>query len=469
MRYLGSRFKWRLEEPHKVVLAVHPPPNHAWDTTHDQYMYHLPDPYEEDKDDAVLGFIGKTLHVLAMEDINISIKRYKTQGLTRHPPVWPLNLRNAQFPTKLYAIRHSYVEFPWCISVSVEDRGSMSPYLTVDRVTVQEYPDINGTLVHVLGSNIGPFTVHNHRLGADRIDFGFGYKHNVRFTRPNREIFVVSRQMYHEAWETALTGTEKYFYSEYVLKHVLECWVPLVPASTKWLAKTIRTTVVLHSGQPLALILKQTPMLEVLTLYFPNPYTETRNLWYEFRPGHYTSSQDKPPCSPCYRTVVEWILILAFPYVKGINVQLQGSVKTAIKQTWDRIFATERKMHIGQTVYETHDFDYDAALSGILSVPALAMPPICACPKSCHYDAQFERPGGHTIEAEKRIEALVKTFDHNDTFTPQGFVDTCMEVDIQGGCDSDGCEYCPKARNKLYGRKYSYQTRRAYGRLVISL
>jgi hypothetical protein len=46
----------------------------------------------------------------------------------------------------------------------------------------------------------------------------------------------------------------------------------------------------------------------------------------------------------CQKDVVDWILTLALPYLRGIpSITLSGHIKNSTRAKWERIFANERK------------------------------------------------------------------------------------------------------------------------------
>jgi hypothetical protein len=50
--------------------------------------------------------------------------------------------------------------------------------------------------------------------------------------------------------------------------------------------------------------------------------------------------EERMQLTPCSKVVVDWILNLAFPFVKQIpRVRLTGYVKTSVKAKWDAILA----------------------------------------------------------------------------------------------------------------------------------
>ena len=430
---------------------------------HGEYRYSLPEPLEVDRRDAVLHFMKRTIRKLQMENINVGVQRYKIQGLTCHRPIWPLDLANAPFPTKLYAIKPCWEEFPACIIVTVEDRGTILT-LTTDRVKVKLYPTAEGArwmpidkfltawatpryggsihpglsdeaaqrkwwpmtgksfrfldlpkeirlqiLAHALGTEVQPRFVYNTRSGTYDLDLcaprssSFLWNSMPDIVQPNKAVFDVSRQVDDEAWEAIVVGREKHFYSEACLSDVLQRQIPPALAGTNWLSKvTLKLTLTKffeffgwefnpvlqpRSNTPYTVspaeMLQRSPLIEELTLDIQNPYTDGRHPWRSMQ--DYTPRSDDridwvsvetyfttyTSHSPCYRTIVNWLLILAFPYIKGIpKVNLRGAVKTTIKKDWARILSIEYKKSIGEEVFDTHSFDYQASLDSLLVIPA---------------------------------------------------------------------------------------------------
>jgi hypothetical protein len=66
----------------------------------------------------------------------------------------------------------------------------------------------------------------------------------------------------------------------------------------------------------------------------------------------------------CSRTMVDWILTFAFPFIRMISkVTLKGYVKKPVKDKWEDILTKERRK-------EEHDYDQDAAMAKIFATPA---------------------------------------------------------------------------------------------------
>lgn len=446
-----QRFSERTNSSHRFVIAAHPPPQQAWSIRYDQYRYSLPKPFKVDQSDEVLKFIIRTIKNLNTKDINVATQKFWIQGLTCHLPVWPLNYHNAQFPVKLYAIKRCWEEFPVCIAVMVEDRGSMNPVLTSDRVKAKIHPPVDGdewktieqflkswatprflgrihpafkneeaqrkwwrltgkpfrfldlpkeirfqVLIHALGSEIRPKARRDSSMQMDIIDFTAPRRDSAD---PNKAIFQVSTQVRDEAWEAMLNGTEKVFYMEHHLERVLACQVPPAPASSNWLSKvTLKLTTTqfftffgwsfdptlrpLFRERGAAQLLQCSFSIKELTLDFQNPYIDGRNPW---RPRQWmTDTEDRSfpftryqnyhstseRYSPCYRALVEWILILAFPHIKGVpKANLCGSIKKDTNEAWSRILAIEYDKSVGKEVYYKHNFDYETSVAYLQRIP----------------------------------------------------------------------------------------------------
>lgn len=80
----------------------------------------------------------------------------------------------------------------------------------------------------------------------------------------------------------------------------------------------------------------------------------------------------------CQKTMVDWILTAAHPYIKHIpKVNLEGAIKHSTKLNWDMILKEEQdgKLH-----------DLGAALHAIGNMPDDALPPPCYCSTPCAYE-----------------------------------------------------------------------------------
>jgi hypothetical protein len=121
-------------------------------------------------------------------------------------------------------------------------------------------------------------------------------------------------------------------------------------------------------------LLRNIPGLKHLELFFRNPY-ESRNPWYNFhdrfrRTLWFMLDEDYYGTEryPCQKTVVDWVLTFAFPYIKNIpNIHLLGSVKKSTKDKWYNIL--EREYRERKCDFRTHGYDHRLELRAILDTP----------------------------------------------------------------------------------------------------
>jgi hypothetical protein len=216
----------------------------------------------------------------------------------------------------------------------------------------------------------------------------------------NEAIFQVKR-LRGEAMKAAWVGTVKYFSSykasfDWDVKdewrssgfsEVVKCTNP--PPISNWLSKvylkfsigeyfhvlgvfvtndfplTEGPTIQMAEGHCALKILGDLKTLVDLTMCFPNPYYAETSPWTRMR-CWLPSTQEYP----CWKTTVDWILTLAFPFIKNVpNVYLHGCIKEVTKQKWDQILHTEyAERHLPQDQIRSHGFDHEKAQEAVLKL-----------------------------------------------------------------------------------------------------
>lgn len=76
-------------------------------------------------------------------------------------------------------------------------------------------------------------------------------------------------------------------------------------------------------------------------------------------------------CYPCQKTVVDWIMTVAFPFIKDIpNVWLSGAVNTTSKKKWKYILNANYKVPLKKDSFR--GFDFHNEINVILGRPVYA-------------------------------------------------------------------------------------------------
>jgi hypothetical protein len=134
-------------------------------------------------------------------------------------------------------------------------------------------------------------------------------------------------------------------------------------------------------------LLGQISSLKELRLLFPGPYDhDMPNPWKKAKIYMDVSEPDpflreaywEMSTAPCFRTVIDWILTFAFPFIKHVpNVYLRGRIKTSLRAKWEDIFATEFKFRKDNNFV---GFDWEGAMAAITCQPGYATPVCHRCP-----------------------------------------------------------------------------------------
>jgi hypothetical protein len=205
---------------------------------------------------------------------------------------------------------------------------------------------------------------------------------------PNVKLFRLNHQVREEALKAGWEGTIKYFTAPGYLEEVLN---NPHPPPYQWLTDlelqfsvleyfemfgvSIAPTMHIDPSDSKGHLLQGITGLKTVRLRFPNPYkAEVRDNplgafhWYNESKDWFRKDDNYANMEvyPCHRTMVEYILNLAFPFVKHVpNVRMSGCIKTSQKTKWEHIFATE--YHQRKETYRTHGYNSVAALADILS------------------------------------------------------------------------------------------------------
>ncbi|CAK1366245.1 unnamed protein product [Cercospora beticola] len=164
-----------------------------------------------------------------------------------------------------------------------------------------------------------------------------------------------------------------------------------------------------------ATALSQLPQLKYLELWFDAPLDpEESNVWYLQWETEASPDIDKYAQVhrfPCRKTMIDWILTAAFPYIQHIpTVNVTGYVKTVTRTKWLEIFRNKRAR-------ESQLAQVQEKLKELETLNREQVPPPCLCPTSCYYDPDWRASAPGTDENYR--------FDFDD----EGFEDSSLAVD----------------------------------------
>ncbi|PVH99536.1 hypothetical protein DM02DRAFT_711294 [Periconia macrospinosa] len=218
----------------------------------------------------------------------------------------------------------------------------------------------------------------------------------------SRNLLLVSKKVRQETLSAVWVGTTKRFTEPLVLE---KCADTPLPPHPHWLTSIhldmtlfdlfrifeVNVNPTLHfgssGGHVYGSILVNMPSLKSLEISVncPRELEEGRkpdhNPWKIFR----EESQQHPnmEVKPCFKVAVDWMLMGAFPYIKGIpHVELLGAVKTSLKQKWGYILSqayVERDRDEEFRSFRWEEEVEELALEGHVITQA----PPCTCASSC--------------------------------------------------------------------------------------
>jgi hypothetical protein len=215
---------------------------------------------------------------------------------------------------------------------------------------------------------------------------------SARADAPNYAIMCLDKQTRDEVLQAGWAGTWKHFTGLLDLSDVLGTSNP--PSDYDWLNRIhlnfsiaeylrlfgviIDPFVHIQPSRNQGPLLQGISIIKHLELFFQDPYLSGTNPWGVFYYVNLFKSWFKEDekyfrmeQTPCQKTVVDWILTFAFPYIKGIpNIHLVGSIKTSTKKKWYHIL--EREYLELKYDYRTHDYDHALELANILGTPTYA-------------------------------------------------------------------------------------------------
>jgi hypothetical protein len=261
-------------------------------------------------------------------------------------------------------------------------------------------------LQHALGSDIHPrvhymLSTKNYRviLGSPGENTLWTYntlslyyedlkQYEQRSDFPNYAVFRVSKQFYKEAMTAGWVGTPKQFSWTCTLKDVLGC--PNPPPVPNWLSIVylefsmseyfdmfgvqVTPSIRINPARCQGKVLQQMNTLTELTFHFPNPHEshDYENPWgmtVKWNESFQAVIKGMRKY-PCWKTIVDWILVFAFPFIKHVpKVHLRGCIKTAVKHKWAHLLDIEfanRNLSAGEK--RTAGFDYGHAVEAIQSI-----------------------------------------------------------------------------------------------------
>jgi hypothetical protein len=289
-------------------------------------------------------------------------------------------------------------------------------------------------LRHVVGGPRISLGVHTDRNKQQRVNTG---------DAANYEIFRVSRQVRAEALEAGYIGTVKSFEEPETFRDVVRC--PNPPPFPTWLNKIelnfsisgffsffgayLDQTIEVEEARSMGPLLWDISTLKELRIVFRNAYEfpeKDRNPWDEYCSANYNKAwfqpiKDMVRRRVCWRVMAQWIMTLAFPYVKHIPiVRLEGCVKTDVKRAWEMILREEYKLRGDVEAQQTHGYDWDQEMRTIQSCSFMGAP-VCFCPLPCDEMEMWRRGIRDSIRQILSGGGEVLRFDRDDEFTMERY------------------------------------------------
>ncbi|KAF1911213.1 hypothetical protein BDU57DRAFT_543574 [Ampelomyces quisqualis] len=237
-----------------------------------------------------------------------------------------------------------------------------------------------------------------------------GHPHTIAgpsVSQPNLAILQLNKQIHAEALRAGWEGSCKCFFSPRQFQSVIEARHPM--PNYDWLSKVvldftmegwfeffgIKTFEYFHLdlSESHGAMLRGIPMVKSLELLFRSP----DDGWHfgPWSPGWGASG----PYTCCQRVMVDWIMTVAWPYVKHLpKVMVGGAVKRDSETKWNNLLALALKD-------KDAVFDHARNEWAIFNTPPTHLPPPCSCRTPC------------TVEHASRTGLVYRhtdTFDHED-------------------------------------------------------
>ncbi|KAF2659956.1 hypothetical protein K491DRAFT_688810 [Lophiostoma macrostomum CBS 122681] len=197
---------------------------------------------------------------------------------------------------------------------------------------------------------------------------------------PQLSILRVSKQVYAEAMKAGWEGTRKCFFDLHVFEVIADseagpksqfnCLGKIELNFTHKMYfqffgvedDASNHTIHLDSSKSKGSYLTRIPNLTELRIRFRN--FEDGWLGFPWTDSYSTDPRDYLSVTCCQRTMVDWIMTLAFPFIKSLpKVTLEGYVRKPSKDKWEHILQMDKDG-------VAHGFDHGKELSAILSTPA---------------------------------------------------------------------------------------------------
>lgn len=259
---------------------------------------------------------------------------------------------------------------------------------------------------HVLGPQIHPLSTvsrYKHNFNTARITFGFGYNrdmfrdHNVShlfiprcvatteetrppIPEPNLSILRLSKQTHKEALKAGWESTRKFFVDSDQFSAVVDTGIT---PSYNWIAKvqlnftttdyfeffgvSVNPVLLLDPSSSKGQYISRLTTLQDLQIRFRKP----SDGWEGSPWGHMVHKRkiEDSGCTytACQRTVVDWVLTFAFPFIKHLpTVTLNGAVKKSSKVKWKYIL-TQEYMYTKHGQKTSHGHNQTEELEAILN------------------------------------------------------------------------------------------------------
>ncbi|KAL1594610.1 hypothetical protein SLS60_010371 [Paraconiothyrium brasiliense] len=378
--------------------------------------------------DVVLRSIYKTIADLSKKDINVAghnywvcpmksssplwepysandgVKRYILTAENRYSVSWFVHVRMSPVSdvSSRLEVRTEHGWIPLTIWLLEHDREEqLKGYMGIEaqkkwwKINGKHFPlmalpaELRALIFQqTLGGNIFPEYLYT-RIGINTEWYNLVDPGSNPDT-PNPGILLASKQVYKEAREAVWEGTTKHFCDDLELREVLSR--PALWPAYNWLTSiqlslnledyftcfgieidpTLQFQPIGGTGE----LLKSLHSVRKIELYFAPLTLVESNPWKEYcrsngsRPWFYnTPEYNDMSIHPCMKTVVDYIALGAFPYVKHIpQVNLIGAVKSSIKKKWQQIYNQAYKNKNDD--YRVVGFDYGEEVAKLFTCMA---------------------------------------------------------------------------------------------------
>ncbi|KAF1950963.1 hypothetical protein CC80DRAFT_576368 [Byssothecium circinans] len=415
LRY-RTRTEGGIELNRFLTTVLQPPPSNKLGLSEWVYQYKfcfVPGPRQYDP---VLDWIEAVIRDLNRKYIHAAASNFRVYPTDDSTPIWPPAPDGSSPQMKMYTFIEEKDEFPATCWVTLMPRslgsgpGNIHVKVGGTFIPIKDWLlfliDFSEDLVGKRGAHVqrkwwrlnaqhfrlmdlpfelraqiyvqalGP-VIYPHRVSidisdqvtGDKVTWGYGSPKAVRSGKrslPNVALLRTSRQVYKEAMEAGWQSTIKGF-----TKHIDLCtaahavvkpqynWLQMIRldfSTAEWFDFFGNSRHQRHDDFGSPQVLGKLPGLRVLQMVFHSIYEG-----WSYSPW---SPSDTNTLTACQRTIVDWIMVVAFPHVKVLpSVTLLGAVKAPRKKYWDQILQSEYQGR-------NHEFDQEKAVQDMLMASA---------------------------------------------------------------------------------------------------